>query len=393
VLDRSFKHSSGGWAMPLMALCGAGVVLLLLGLAEDPGELLPATGGLELSEFVWVQKPGAWLGVDLQPPGRTAQGGIATGSGATVTRVLRNSPAQAAGLRAGDVILSANQRTIDKPADLTELVASHKSGDEIALVFERGGVQQATRVTLGQTPVATLAAARQPLATASAGQPWLGLDVQDIDQLMQTQLGLPDRTGVLVSDVSPGSPAEMVGLARGDVIRAVGRNPIHDGAQLQQILETTRPGRSLDLTVWHRGTLQQIAVVVGSKPAVKTKHAPLPGVEVEVEAAWLGMTIVPLTRAEAEELGIDGNLGGVVVDTIGAGAGADAGFQIGDVIIAVNGTATPDIASFEKAADEAIGALADVIRFGRHLYVSVPPPDVAIDLKHKDPVQRVFFGW
>jgi S1-C subfamily serine protease len=118
----------------------------------------------------------------------------------------------------------------------------------------------------------------------------------------------------------------------------------------------------------------------------------LPEAEVEIEAAWLGLDIVPLDPAEAKELGLPAGVHGMVVDGVAAGLGVDVGFQIGDVILAVNGKSIQNVADFQKATEEAVGALADVLRYGRHIYLSVPPPgSLPGQADNKPAVRRVGF--
>ena len=97
--------------------------------------------------------------------------------------------------------------------------------------------------------------------------------------------------------------------------------------------------------------------------------------------------------AEAKELGLQGNVRGMVVDGIVAGAGVDAGFRIGDVIIAINGKQTTTTKEFQEATENAPGAVVDVIRYGHHIYISVPPPAVVpANGNPKMPLKQVVFN-
>ena len=154
-----------------------------------------------------------------------------------------------------------------------------------------------------------------------------------------------------------------------------------------------RLGDAIRILVWHRGAKKDVRVKLGRRPpAGKRPRPPLPGAEVEIEAAWLGLDIVPLSRDEARELGLSSNLRGMVVDDVAAGRGVDAGFQVGDVIIAVNGKKTPTVMDFRDATEEAVGAVVDVVRLGRHVYLSVPPPGGVQEFgRQKPPVRQVSF--
>jgi S1-C subfamily serine protease len=229
------------------------------------------------------------------------------------------------------------------------------------------------------------------LAAAPSSGPWLGIDVQPISEILADRLGLPDHRGVIVSYVYPGSPALHGGLAQGDVIRRVGETRLRDSGQLGDLISARRPGDTLRLNVWRRGARKDIRVKLEGRPPGKGASAiPLPEAEVEIEAAWLGLDIVPLSGAEARELGLPAGQHGMLVDGVAAGQGRDAGFQVGDLIVAVNGRSTRTITDFREATEQAIGAVVDAIRYGRHIYLSVPPPGaVGPDDRNASPVQAM----
>jgi hypothetical protein len=82
----------------------------------------------------------AYLGVYVAP---------ADEGGATVTRLMPGSPAEALGLELGDRIVSLGHAEVGSPEELTEAVAAHEAGDEVELVLHRGGDQLSFSVRLG----------------------------------------------------------------------------------------------------------------------------------------------------------------------------------------------------------------------------------------------------
>ena len=86
----------------------------------------------------------------------------------------------------------------------------------------------------------------QELAKAEApGASAFGLRVQDVTPEIAEQLGLDEPTGVVVTAVAPGSPAEEAGVRRGDVILEVDRYEVKNTAQLQEKLEESDEGTLL----------------------------------------------------------------------------------------------------------------------------------------------------
>ena len=85
-------------------------------------------------------------GVLLGVATRDATGGQ---QGAEVVQVVSGSPAEQAGLQAGDVITAVDGTTVTNASDLTRQVRSHQSGDQLTITYSRGGTPAQTQVTLG----------------------------------------------------------------------------------------------------------------------------------------------------------------------------------------------------------------------------------------------------
>jgi len=358
------------WFVLAAVLGVLATVWLVVKIGNNPNERRGLPEEARLADFILLPPAGPWLGINVDTGEEVLQPGGRLADGVVVSRVMMGSPAQDAGILAGDVVERVDGTRTRVPADLMKALSAHKVGDTISMTIRRGTRSKKLFVKLGSQPMGTLAA-----ATGTADAAWLGADVQGIDELLAGRLGLPDTRGVVVSHVYPGSPASGAGLAQGDVIRRIGEIRLRDVEQTRALLADHWPGDTLRMVVWRNGVQKELTVVLASRPPADALPRPaLPEAEVEIEAAWLGLDIVPLTPAEAEELGLPDGLRGMVVDGVGMGAGVDAGFQVGDVIIAVNGRSTSTIDQFKDASEEAVGAVVDVIRYGRHIYISVPPP-------------------
>lgn len=368
----TLTHSIGGDTNLLLVLAGVfsvvGVVFLIIKIGDNPASQPRLPEEARLADFAVLPPAGPWLGVDISPTEPMRQ---TMPTGVLVSRVMMNSPAAAAGLRAGDVIQFVGNTRTANPGDIRRAMAGYKVGDVARVTVLRNGGQQAFDVTLDSQPTATLAA-----VTTTGGAPWLGLDVQAIDRLMALRFGLPDTRGVIVSYVYPGSPAAAAGLSQGDVVRRVDAARIRDVNQFSDMISAKGPGTPVRLTMLRGGATQDVDITLQVEPPPNQQPPPptLPEAEVETEAAWLGLDILPLTPAEAKEFKVPNSVKGMIVDAVAPGVGVDAGFQPGDVIVAINGTSTGTVADFQDATEGAVGAIVDVIRFGRHIYISVPPP-------------------
>ncbi len=91
----------------------------------------------------------AYLGVSVEPAT------VGDGHGAAIAEVRPGSPADEAGLRAGDVVTSADGDPVDSPEDITSAVGARQPGDELELTIVRDGSEQTITVTLGRRPDGT----------------------------------------------------------------------------------------------------------------------------------------------------------------------------------------------------------------------------------------------
>jgi len=202
-----------------------------------------------------------WLGVSIQPVDAelAARFTLPEAKGALVSGVLAGGPAGEAGLRAGDVIVSVEGTAIDSPNALRNRVAGLQPGTSVKVGLYRDGRLLEAKVALGELedetagalpplertppaprpasperpaatpPGATPTTPRGPAASAPEDGGKLGFSVRALTPALARRLGLPsDAKGVLVDAVEPGSPAEMIGLERGDVIEEVDRRPTPD---------------------------------------------------------------------------------------------------------------------------------------------------------------------
>jgi len=214
--------------------------------------------------------------------------------------------------------------------------------------------------------------------TSVTPERWLGISLQPVTDVMRRSLGVPG-TGAIVSDVAPGGPAQTAGLQVGDLLQELNGETIKKPADVAGVLANLSPEDVVKTLVWRKGQRLKGELRVAPKPNQPAAKPPtLPEAEIEIEAAWLGLDIVPLTPAEAEDLGIDESVRGMLVDDVAAGRGVDAGLAAGDVILAINGKLTRTTDEFKQATAEAPGALLDVLRQNRHIYISVPPPGTSV---------------
>lgn len=184
-----------------------------------------------------------WLGVLIQRVDQdlAESFGLDRPSGALVTQVFADSPAEASGLREGDIIVSFNGRMIDLSSDLPHMVGRTPSDTTARLEIVRDGKKQNLNVVIGRLDdsVAQNDAGSVP-APLSGNR--VGLDVADLQDNERRRLDVSE--GALVSRVFKG-PAQEAGVQRGDVVTHFDGEVISSADQLNRLIENL-PG---DITV------------------------------------------------------------------------------------------------------------------------------------------------
>jgi len=94
----------------------------------------------------------------------------------------------------------------------------------------------------------------------------LGVAIQELNQSLAESFGLKKADGALVANVGEGGPAAKAGLQAGDVIVGFNGKPIANSAELPLAVADVRPGETARIRVWRKGSVKDLAVVVGEAP-------------------------------------------------------------------------------------------------------------------------------
>ncbi len=171
---------------------------------------------------------------------------------------------------------------------------------------------------------------------------YLGVMIQDVTPEIAGSFGLKEPAGVLVSEVTAGSPAEQAGLKAGDVVLQMSGQPVVGVGAFRNAVAMTAPGARLALLVHRDGKERKVEVPVGSLPG----DAPEPAVAIVDK---LGMAIEDLTREVAQRFGYAFEKG-VIITRVDEGTAAEAaGLQAGMVITGVNRRDVANTAEFRQA--------------------------------------------
>jgi serine protease Do len=168
--------------------------------------------------------------------------GIENGKGAVVMRVLEDSPAAKAGIKADDIVVEMEGEPIATATDLMNRVAMHKPGSKISVVILRDGKRKTMPITLDKRPQEVAGAAEGGAKTSGP----LGLAVETLTRRLATQLGYEGLSGVVVDDVEAGSLADEYGLEPEMLITEVNRDPVRNVKQFNEAMaKAKQKGKAL----------------------------------------------------------------------------------------------------------------------------------------------------
>jgi serine protease Do len=208
-----------------------------------------------------------FLGV--QPQAITAdmvdQLGLKSTRGALLAEVVKDGPADKAGLKPGDVVVALNGKPVADNNQLTRDVGVVPPGQKITLEVVRDGKKRNVEVTLAPRPDET----EQGSKTVGSGGgereqgDLLGLSVQDLTPQMARRAQVePGTKGALVTDVASDSPAAGAGLEAGDVVVELNRQPVNSAADYHKAVKGLKKGDTALVRVKHGQATRYIPLQV-----------------------------------------------------------------------------------------------------------------------------------
>jgi len=203
-----------------------------------------------------------WLGVVIQDlTTELAAGfGVKEDAGVLVADVMKDGPAESAGLRPGDVIVQFGGAAIKDVTDLQKRVAAVEPGHPTPLTVVRDRQTVTLSVKVGEQPT------DETTAAAEGGGDVLGLSVEPLTPETARQNRLSATRGLLVTDVAEGSPGEAAGIKPGDAIVEVNRRPVGDAAELKQIVGALKPGESVTVYLQRGGGRNEYVMLTAPGP-------------------------------------------------------------------------------------------------------------------------------
>ena len=231
--------NSGG---PLVNIDGevVGINAMIIQPGQGIGFAIPInlarTIMLELIKTGKVIRP--WVGIGLQDITADLMKffNLREKEGALISQVYGGSPAEEAGLKAGDVVTEIDGVKIKNSQDVVREVLKKKVGQKVNFVVLREGKRLEISVTTAQMP--------EKIGERGPAMPvreWFGLRVSNVTPEIAKQLGLTKTEGVVIVGVQPNSTAQAAGLKPGDIILEVNRQKILNEKDYRTAMEKVMP--------------------------------------------------------------------------------------------------------------------------------------------------------
>jgi serine protease Do len=181
--------------------------------------------------------------------------------------------------------------------------------------------------------------ARALIAHGKVERGWMGVNVQDVTPDSAKSVGLTTPGGALVASVVKGGPADAAGVKQGDVILDYQGQALPNATKLRNDVANTSIGQEAPLTVWRQGEKIPLRVKIGSLDDAYKKMA------VAIQER-LGAKVAPVTDQEVEQYGLPAAIGVVIQSVDPKGPLGKAGFEVGDMILAINGQPIAGVEDF-----------------------------------------------
>ncbi len=181
-------------------------------------------------------------------------------TGALISDVAPKSPAEKAGFKNGDVVVEFNGKPVNDSRHLKLAVARTQPGETVSVKIVRDGKNQTLSMKVKELPGSEDVAKNGKAMENDDNGTLNGVTVGDLDQQSRRQYNLPGSVnGVVVTDVTPDSPAAEAGLKPGDVIQEINRKPVKTAEEAVKMTEKTDTKKTL-LRVWSGGGSRYVIV-------------------------------------------------------------------------------------------------------------------------------------
>jgi serine protease Do len=235
-------------------------------------------------------------------------------------------------------------------------------------IFSRSGGSQGIGFAVPANMVRTVIAGAG--VAGRLQRPWLGADVQDVTADIAEAIGMARPIGAAVTELHPDGPARRGGLRVGDIITGIDGQRVDDKESLQFRIATGLIGKTASLSVMRTGGDIRLGLPLEAPPEIPLRNKTL----LHGANPLAGATVVNLSPAIAEEIGISHMARGVVIVYLIRGSpAARFGFRPGDIVTRINDTEIGSVAILSRVVSAEPDAWHLAVQRGsKRLTVTVP---------------------
>ncbi|MFO1207835.1 MAG: Do family serine endopeptidase [Amaricoccus sp.] len=210
--------------------------------------------------------------------------------------------------------------------------------------------------------------------SGSVQRGWLGVTIQNVTPEIAAAIGMQDDPhGALVSDVVADGPSDGK-LKTGDVILSFDGKRVDSSRELPKLVAAAAPDAKVQIEVLRQGEKKTIDFNVGRFDAQKVASNEPSDTHKGADSERLGATLAPMSPTAREQLGLDDDTDGVVITSLdNTGKAADAGLEVGDVILRVGDTSVRTPSDVDHALHSIKGdaVLLQIERHGARIFVGL----------------------
>jgi serine protease Do len=215
-------------------------------------------------------------------------------------------------------------------------------GINTAIVAGGQGIGFAIPVNLAKNIIA------QIKSTGEVTRGWLGVGIQDISEEVAEYYGIKEKSGVLVTEVFPGDPADLAGIKPKDIILSVNRKAVDNARQLTGMIADINVGDTIQIKINRNGKTRTLDVKIAKREETKISSR---GTQ-EREHAQLGIRVSEITPETARRFNLKDTAGVIVVGVDPESKAAEAGLQPHDIIREINHKNITSVSDFNKTINE-----------------------------------------
>jgi len=200
--------------------------------------------------------------------------------GVLVQDIVKDGPADMAGIKSGDIIVQFNSKKIFDVERLRKLIGLHDPGEKVDVIVFRDGKTKTFNVELeekekihdshyfsvGDNNIKVYTDKLLKKKYITEKKVYLGVNIEDMEEQLGEYFGVKEGMGSLITNIFEDSPAEKAGLKAGDVIVAIASDPVEGTSDIGYILEDFEDGDEVDVKVMRDKKIKIIKVKLESPP-------------------------------------------------------------------------------------------------------------------------------